>query len=238
MVMTWLIEIGREHPADCHLAEGPDPLITIAKRLRSLAFALVFAVAALSSGAGLGVRSAMAVSPATDKESLWTQKCLAWERITTPNKACVYGDSKSRMVVALVGDSHASHLFPAVEKVAKAHHWKLVVMVKVACGYVDMKIRNVSLGRTYTECATWNKNVVKRLGVLKPAWTIVVNSRRALHPTRSADSSNTAKGKALARMLAKVPGQVALIVDSPVARQPSATYLSLGAIENVAVKCS
>lgn len=236
MVMTWLIVIGREHPADCHPAEGPDPLITIATRLRSLGFALVFAAVALSSGTAFGAGSAMAVSPAKDRESLWTQKCLAWERITTPSKACVYGDPKSRVVVALVGDSHASHLFPAIEKVAKAHHWKLVVMVKVACGFVDMRIRNVGLGRTYTECATWNKNVVKRLGVLKPALTIVVNSRRALHPTRSADRSNTAKGKALARMLAKVPGRVALIVDSPVARQPSATYLSLGAIEKVAAR--
>jgi SGNH domain-containing protein len=236
MVMAWLVVIAREHPTDCQPAEGPDPMITFAKPLRSLGFALLLAVVALSSGMGFGVRPAMAVSPAKDKEVLWTQKCLAWERVTTPNKACVYGDRKSRVIVALVGDSHASHLFPAIEKVAKAHHWKLVVMVKVACGFLDMPIRNVALGRTYSECATWNKNVVKRLGVLRPALTIVVNSRRAIHPTRAADRSNKAKGKAVARMIAKVPGRVALIVDSPVARQPNATYLSLGAIEKVAAK--
>jgi len=210
----------------------------------------------LFSGVAPAVAPVAAASPATDRESLWTQRCLAWERVLTPNRACVYGDTSSRVVVALVGDSHASHLFPAIDRIAKAHHWKLVVMVKVSCGFVDIRIRNIALGREYRECATWNRNVLSRLSVLRPARTIVAMSRRAVHAIRSIDASSGAKGRSLARMIRQVPGPVTVIVDSPFARInvpvciarrgaascaiPKATALSvgLGSIERTAAASS
>jgi hypothetical protein len=215
----WLTVIGYQNQAAPHESRRSRALlITIARRLFSSGSCSLLAAIVLSTGLVFGVSSVDAASPATDKESLWTQHCLAWERITTPNVACVYGDKTSTVVVALVGDSHASHLFPAVEKIAKARHWKVVVMVKVSCGFVDMRIRNIALGREYTECAVWNRNVVKRLTVLKPALTLVAMSRQALHEVRSVDASNLAKGLAVGRMIKKVPGQVAIIIDSPLAR--------------------
>jgi len=215
-------------------------VITVLSRPFSSGRASLLAAIGLASGLIFGVSTVSAVSPATDKESLWTQHCLAWERTITPNTACVYGDRASRVVVALVGDSHASHLFPA-----RARHWKLVVLVKISCGFADMRIRNLHLGREYTECTTWNRNVVKRLAVLKPALTLVAMSRRALHPVRSVDSTNTAKGLAVGRMIMKVPGQVAVIIDAPF-RGANASYIpkttalsySLGAIERIAVAYS
>ncbi len=218
--------------------------------------AALLAAVVLSSGSPFGVPSVSAAKPADDKESLWTQQCLGWERTITPNTKCVYGDKKSHIVVALVGDSHASHLFPAIERIAKARHWKLVVLVKISCAFADMRIRNVHLGREYTECATWNRNVVKRLNVLRPALTLVLNSRRAIHQVRSSDSSNAAKGRAVGRMIAKVPGQLAVIVDAPFARidvpaciaargaarcaipKSTAMSYSLGTIERAAVAYS
>jgi hypothetical protein len=220
-------------------------VITVLSRPFSFGRTSLLAAIVLASGLIFGVSTASAVSPATDKESLWTQHCLAWERTLTPNTACVYGDRASTVVVALVGDSHASHLFPAIERIARARHWKLVVLVKISCGFADMRIRNVHLGREYTECATWNRNVVKRLAVLRPALTLVAMSRRALHPVRAVDSTNTAKGLAVGRMIMKVPGQVAVIVDAPF-RGANASYIpkttalsySLGAIERIAVAYS
>jgi hypothetical protein len=206
------------------------------RTLRALSVGLTSLLAAIILSAGLftGVTPVSAVSPASDKEVLWTQNCLGWERTTAPNTKCVYGDKSSKTVIALVGDSHASHLFPAIERLAKLRHWKLVVLVKVSCGFADMRIRNVALGREYRECATWNANVVKRLKVLKPALTIVAMSRAALHAVRSADSSNSAKGHAIAREISKVPGKVAVIIDSPVRGQRTAGYTSMGVIEKVA----
>ena len=190
----------------------------IARRLLSPASVSLLVAIILFTASAPGVSSVAAASPAADRESLWTQRCLAWERITTPNTACVYGDRTSRVVVALVGDSHASHLFPALDRIARAHHWKLVVLVKVSCGFIDSRIRNIALGREYRECATWNRNVVKRLGVLRPALTLVAMSRRAVHAVRSSDGTDGAKGRSLARMIAQVPGRVAVIVDAPFAR--------------------
>ncbi len=202
-------------------------------QLLAFVAAVLVAIVAPVVGPSIGHDAAAASSPATDREVLWTQHCLAWERIVTPNTACVYGDRSSRVVVALVGDSHASHLFPAIERIARARHWKLVVLVKVSCGFVDMRVRNVFLGREYTECRTWNANVLKRLAVLRPALTLVVNSRRAIHPALSSQTSNAAMGLALGRMLLRVPGTVRVIVDAPIARQPTASYLSLGVIERI-----
>ena len=76
---------------------------------------------------------AEAIAPSADREILWTQRCVGAERTTVPSRACVYGARRSRRVVALVGDSHTAHLFPAVERIARAHRSKLIVMVKVSC---------------------------------------------------------------------------------------------------------
>ena len=222
-------------------------------RLLSLGLASVLAAVVLLTGSIGTVPSVRAVSPAYDKEILWFRHCLAWERTTTPNTACVYGDRTSNRVIALVGDSHASHLFPAVDRIARAHGWKLVVMVKVSCGFADMRIRNLALGREYTECARWNRAVVRRLGVLRPALTVVAMSRRALHAVRWVDRTRTAKGLAVGRMIERVPGRVSILVDAPYAGRnvprciarygarrcaiPRTTALSygLGTIERVAV---
>ena len=170
----------------------------------------------LSSGfAGPASQPASAGTYGSTYERLWNDGCLAWERILTPNAKCVYGDKSSKVVIALVGDLHMSHLFPAIERVAIAHHWKLVVMVKVSCGFVDMRIRNLALGREYTECAKWNKAVVARLKALKPTLTLVAQSRYAIHNVLASQASDSAKGQAEGRLLVQVPGRVALIVDLP-----------------------
>jgi len=47
--------------------------------------------------------------------------------------------------------------------VAKAQGWKLVVYLKIDCSFIDMPINDINLKRQYTECATWNNNVIARL---------------------------------------------------------------------------
>ncbi len=210
-------------------------MVTFSSPFRTVGLASLLAAIVLSTGFVGGVSTAEASYPRS-YERLWNDNCLAWERILTPNTKCVYGDKTSQTVIALVGDSHMSHLFPAIERIAVARHWKLVVMVKVSCGFLDMRIRNLYLGREYTECATWNKNVVARLNKLKPTLTLVAQSRYAIHPVLASQRSNKAKGRAEGRMLRKVPGQVALIVDSP--RRGQSSRGDMGAIEKVAAAYS
>ncbi len=98
--------------------------------------------------------------------------CLIQELQVVPAN-CVYGDPNGTITVALVGDSHASQWFPALERIALAKHWKLVPFVKLSCRFLDLPIYSRVLKREYTECEPWRPLVIKRLQALKPDLTIV-----------------------------------------------------------------
>jgi peptidoglycan/LPS O-acetylase OafA/YrhL len=148
-----------------------------------------------------------------DYERPWLDGCLGSLSTTTPHD-CLYANRTGSFTVALVGDSHASALFPAVEAVAIAHGWRLLTFVKVACPLLDMPLYNAMLKREYTECATWNANVIARLNAVHPDLVLVSNSRWVF-PFQAADRSRAREGAALARMIGQIPSHVAIIVDVP-----------------------
>ena len=161
-------------------------------------------------------RPTLANAP-NDKEATW-QSCLGWDATTVPSTSskCVFGDPNGTYTVALVGDSHASALFPAVEAVASAHGWRLLVFLKISCQFVDMRITDPNLNREYTECATWNANVVARLRA-DPPNLVLVSGSRWIYPVDPEQKTASYEGNALARMIAKIPGasRVAIIQDPP-----------------------
>jgi peptidoglycan/LPS O-acetylase OafA/YrhL len=153
------------------------------------------------------------VDARTDYERTWLDGCLGSLSTTVPHD-CRYGNKAGAFTVALVGDSHASALFPAVAAVASAHGWRLLTFVKVSCQFFDMPIYNAMLKREYTECATWNRNVVARLNAVKPDLVLVSNSRWVF-PINAADKSRAREGAALARMIRQLQGRVVIINDVP-----------------------
>ena len=153
------------------------------------------------------------VDARTDYERTWTDGCLGSLSTTVP-KDCRYANKSGAFTVALVGDSHASALFPAVAAVANAHGWQLLTFVKVSCPFFDMPIYSTMLKREYTECATWNQNVVARLDALKPDLVLVSDSRWVF-PLNNADKSRAKEGAALARMIAQLQSRVVIIDDVP-----------------------
>jgi len=128
----------------------------------------------------------------------------------------VYGDPNGTFTVALVGDSHASALFPAVEAVAKAHGWRLLEFLKISCQFVDMRITDPNLNREYTECATWNANVVARLRA-DPPDLVLVSGSRWIYAVNPGEATPTYEGNAMARMIKQIPSssRVAIIQDPP-----------------------
>ena len=83
--------------------------------------------------------------------------------------ACVYGDDKAGTVtIALVGNSHAAHWFPAIELLARQRGWRLIPFTKFSCVFVDMRIWSPRLKREYTECEAWRERVVDRLVASAP----------------------------------------------------------------------
>ena len=147
-----------------------------------------------------------------DEERLRSDGCLAFERVTTPPN-CEYGVKGSAITIALVGDSHASHWFPAIEAVALERGWRLLTFVKVSCSFTTLVQRNLALKREYRECTAFNEATVARLNQIKPALTIIVN-RRTFRPITEGITSALA-GAALGEMVARIPGATAILVDTP-----------------------
>ena len=147
-----------------------------------------------------------------DEERLRADGCLAFERVTTPPE-CEYGITSSPTTIALVGDSHASHWFPAVEALALERGWRLLTFVKVSCSFTTLAQRNLALKREYRECAAFNEATIARINEIKPALTIIVN-RRTFRPIDSGITSALA-GVAFGEMVARLPGATAILVDTP-----------------------
>jgi hypothetical protein len=151
-----------------------------------------------------------------DRELLVTDGCtLGYASVKPP--ACVFGDSSGGRTVALVGDSHASQWFPALQLIATQQHWRLVTFTKLSCRFIDLPIFSRVLKREYTECETWQANVVEDLVGLRPDLTIV-EAARGPEMVNTADVNPTRQGSAMARLLAPVGGQIAIIVDTPESR--------------------
>ena len=132
----------------------------------------------------------------------------------TKPPSCIYGDRDGALTVALVGDSHAAHWFPALDVVAKERGWRLVPFTKFSCVFVDLPIWSPNLNREYTECEAWRENVVDRLVKLKPD-LVIISSNRWLPAIANRDNEPERQGAALARLIERIPGGVALLVDTP-----------------------
>jgi peptidoglycan/LPS O-acetylase OafA/YrhL len=142
---------------------------------------------------------------ATDYEATVLNGCLYDTRAVTPPGAgkCVFGNPSGSYTIALIGDSHASALFPAVNAVAAAHGWRLLVYAKMACPFVDMRMGQYGSGE-YRACETWNARVltdVQRSGVN----LALVAMRRAIINPDGSDVDAKVLGRALARETDKLP---------------------------------
>ena len=97
-----------------------------------------------------------------DKPIIYSNGCHASFSATHPKK-CEYGDLTSSVVVGLFGDSHAAQWFSALEKVAIKRHWKLITYTKSGCPPADIPTYSSVLGKVYTECGPWRKNVLDQM---------------------------------------------------------------------------
>ena len=204
-------------------AESPSPTATPTAAPSAAATARPTPTPRVSFVLPRDVRPSLARARA-DGERLRREGCLAFEPATAPPD-CVYGNRRGTFTVALVGDSHASHLFPAVEAVAKRHGWRVEVYVKVSCPFIDLRVRNLALKREYRECPPWRAAVLARLAANPPDLVIVSNSRWTF-PVRPEDGTVARQAAALTRMLERLPGMVVVVADTPAADRDIPACLS------------
>src|SRR5262249_9132743 len=75
----------------------------------------------------------------------------------------------ARTTIVLMGDSHAEHWLPAVDRIGRERHWKIIAMVKPACPVADMpEFVNARLKRTYSECTDWRRAMLRRIVAMRP----------------------------------------------------------------------
>ena len=140
----------------------------------------------------------------------------------TASPACVFGSVASEQVIVLFGDSHAAQWFPALERLASSHGWRLVSLTKSSCPVADVTIWSTSLKRVYSECDEWRRAALERIAREHP-WLVVISDSReytlwsegALVPAAEGGALwNGGLGRTLAN-LAAVAGRVVLIGDTP-----------------------
>ncbi len=138
---------------------------------------------------------------------------------------CELGVAAGSITVALVGDSHAAQWFPAIEGIAVRHGWRILPFTKDSCIFVDMRIVSIHLEREYTECARWREAVIADLQRARPD-LVIVSSSRWVHAVDPADADPARQAAAMARLLERLPGRVAVIADTPLGAQDVPACLS------------
>jgi peptidoglycan/LPS O-acetylase OafA/YrhL len=122
-----------------------------------------------------------------DRPRVWDDGCHVDVPVTTAPPGCVFGDPASATTVVLYGDSHAAQWFPAMERVARQRHWKLVALSKSSCSAADLVLWHDTLKRAYTECTAFHRSALARIAELKPALVVIGSSFNYRPATPEAD---------------------------------------------------
>ncbi|MDP9394606.1 MAG: acyltransferase, partial [Actinomycetota bacterium] len=86
--------------------------------------------------------------------------CLQSLEATVP-EPCRFGRKSSRTTVAVVGNSHARHLAPALDAYGKRHGWTFLLAAKIDCmGLVTAPVGSLDAGNP---CLTWSRELQRTL---------------------------------------------------------------------------
>ncbi|GAB3700734.1 acyltransferase family protein [Nocardiopsis oceani] len=116
-----------------------------------------------------GTDAAMYPSPLDaegDVPRTYDDGCQAGFLEEDPSDPCLYGPEDGETTVAVAGDSHTIHWFPALEELAEERGWRLAMYAKSACAFASVLPSRE--GGPYEECRTWNRAVLDELEELEP----------------------------------------------------------------------
>jgi hypothetical protein len=86
---------------------------------------------------------------------------------------CSFGDLEADQVVVVIGDSHAGHWIPALQRIGDQQDWRLVSMVRSSCPFTD--VTPSEQGIYLQQCEDWKKDVYKRVEELQPDLVFVAS---------------------------------------------------------------
>jgi peptidoglycan/LPS O-acetylase OafA/YrhL len=141
-----------------------------------------------------------------DRSQMYDDGCLVGITGTHSNH-CEYGDLKAKRTMFLFGDSHAMQYFPAVVRVARKHHWRLVGLAKSECTPAEVTVRSETTGGRYDECDAWREETLRRIESAGRRSTVVISSASDYVPLDA--SGDALSGEA--RTTALLDGQIATL---------------------------
>jgi hypothetical protein len=162
------------------------------------------------------------VHPGDDRSRMQDAGCLT-KLEDTVSRSCVFGDSDSARTVVLFGDSLAMQYFPALDDLARRHHWRLVGLTKAGCPPVVTEVYNHRLERGYRECTTWREGALNRIAELERPAMIIVTGRMSTPAMRDGEVLGPAAGRvamergyvAMLERLRAVGSKVVAVKDLP-----------------------
>ncbi|MEL1262758.1 acyltransferase family protein [Pseudoxanthomonas putridarboris] len=133
---------------------------------------------------------------------------------------CHYGPEDAKLNIVIVGDSHAVHWLPALEKIAGIRGWRVTGITKSSCAFTAALTQFSSRGadRDYIECQIWGQKVVEWILEHHPDLVIISHSPRQAIPGTSYPSSQEAIAEGVrkyARELDRAGIRVAVIKHTP-----------------------
>jgi hypothetical protein len=168
----------------------------------------IVATGALPAGVLPGIAAAR-----DDSGPLMRSGC-AVDHVERAPKICVFGRADAPHTVVLIGDSHAAQWFGALRVLAKERDWRLIPLTKNACTFIDAPIIYPFTNTRYVECAAWIDAVLRIVPTLHPD-LVVVGINRWIIPAAGAPTGLVDQGRAIGRLLARLPHPVVLLSDTP-----------------------
>ncbi len=109
-----------------------------------------------------------------DVASMPREQCMTFAT-SAEVKTCAFGDTSSRVDVVLLGDSHATQWFNAMERVALDHHWRLTPILKSGCSAADATLPPRQAEFT-DSCNRWRRSALSTIVGLRPRVVVVASS--------------------------------------------------------------
>jgi peptidoglycan/LPS O-acetylase OafA/YrhL len=113
----------------------------------------------------------------SDRSINYADHCHTQLNMTASTAPCLYGDLKSKTNIVLFGDSHALAWFPAVNKLAKLHHWKLYSQTMSSCGPADIPAWSPSTSSLMQNCPIWRASAINKIIATHPLFILMGGTR-------------------------------------------------------------
>lgn len=178
------LALGRTAPSPVASPTSPNESSTMSGAPSALAYENCVGAAAMLPGADCTTSDSVDPDPASARQDMPYEECKESLNGTEVIK-CTLGDGPRQ--VAVVGDSHAQRLVPALEIIAENDGWTLTTYLKSSCPFSAATPVNYA-----SSCSEWNSAVIDEL-VATEYDVIVVNSAAGVqfHADRGLDSLTT-----------------------------------------------